>query len=108
MWVVEATLKRGKRHIYSKRIFYLDEDRWAALASDEYDARGQLYRAGFAYMSPSYDVPAPYTDMFGHYDLVARVYSLTGFIAETGGMRHTKPLPDREWTADALAGAGVR
>ena len=46
--------------------------------------------------------------MFGHYDLVSRVYSLTGFIAETGGLRHTKPQGDREWTADSLAGAGVR
>ena len=108
VWVVEATLRDGKRHVYGKRTFYLDEDSWAALASDNYDARGQLYRAGFAYMAPSYDLPAPYTDMFGHYDFVSRVYSLTGFIAETGGLRHTKPLSDREWTADSLAGAGVR
>ena len=88
--------------------FYLDEDSWAAIASDEYDARGQLYRTGFAYMAPSYDVPAPYTDMFGHYDLVARQYSLTGFIAETGGLRQTKPQSDRDWSPDTLAGAGIR
>jgi hypothetical protein len=108
VWVVEATLRPGKRHVYAKRTFYLDEDSWAAIASDEYDARGQLYRTGFAYTAPSYDVPAPYTDMFGHYDLVSGVYSLTGFIAETGGLRHTKPLAEREWSADALAGAGIR
>jgi hypothetical protein len=108
VWVVEATLKEGKRHVYGKRVFYLDEDSWAAVASDQYDTRGQLYRAGFAYMAPSYDLPAPYSDMFGHYDLVSRVYSLTGFIAETGGLKHTKPLSEREWTADALAGAGIR
>ena len=65
-------------------------------------------KAGFAYMAPSYDLPAPYTDMFGHYDFTARVYTLTGFIAETGGLKHTKALPDREWTADSLAGSGVR
>jgi hypothetical protein len=108
VWVVEATLREGKRHIYSKRTFYLDEDSWAAVASDQYDARGQMYRAGFAYMAPSYDLPAPYTDMFSTYDLIGRAYSLTGFIAETGGLKHVKPMADREWTADALAGAGVR
>ena len=108
VWVVEAKLKEGKRHVYSKRTFYLDEDSWAAVASDEYDARGQLYRVGYAFMAPSYDLPAPYTDMFAHYDLVAGVYSLTGFVAETGGLKHTKPLPDREWTAESLAGSGVR
>jgi hypothetical protein len=108
VWVVEATLREGKRHVYSKRMFYLDEDSWAAVASDEYDGHGQLYRAGFAYMTPSYDLPAPYSDMFGHYDLVSRAYSLTGFVAETGGVRYVKAAPDREWTADSLAGAGIR
>ena len=108
VWVVEATLREGKRHVYSKRTFYLDEDSWAALASDEYDGRGQLYRAGFAYMAPSYDLPAPYTDMFGHYDLIARIYSLTGYTAETGGMHQSKPRTEREWSADALAGSGIR
>ncbi|HEX6829808.1 MAG TPA: DUF1329 domain-containing protein [Burkholderiales bacterium] len=108
VWMVEATLKEGKRHVYGKRVFYLDEDSWAALASDEFDARGQLYRTGFALMAPSYDLPAPYTDTFVHYDLVARIYALTGFIAETGGVRVTKPLTDREWTADSLAGTGIR
>ncbi len=32
VWVVEATLREGKRHVYSKRTFYLDEDSWAAVA----------------------------------------------------------------------------
>ena len=48
VWVVEATLKPGKRHIYAKRTFYLDEDSWTALASDEYDARGQLFVSGLS------------------------------------------------------------
>jgi hypothetical protein len=108
MWVVEATLKEGKRHVYSKRTFYLDEDCWVALASDEYDGRGQLYRVGFAYNAPSYEVPAPYTDTYSDYDLATGAYSMSGFIAETGGQRQVKALPDRDWTADSLAGAGVR
>ncbi|MGH8807966.1 MAG: DUF1329 domain-containing protein, partial [Noviherbaspirillum sp.] len=55
MWVVEAKLKDGQRHIYSKRTFYVDEDSWATLASDQYDGRGQLWRAGFGYLTQSYD-----------------------------------------------------
>jgi hypothetical protein len=108
VWVVEAELAPGKRHIYSKRRFYLDEDSWAALASDEYDGHGQLYRAGFAYMTPRYDVPAPNVDVHGHYDLIAGIYTLTGYVAETGGVHYGNPLPEREWTADALAGSGLR
>ena len=88
VWVVEATLRDGKRHVYGKRTFYLDEDSWAALASDEYDARGQLYRAGFAYMAPSYDLPAPYTDMFGHYDLI-----VAHLLADRLHRRDRRPAP---------------
>lgn len=108
VWVVEATLREGKRHVYSKRTFYLDEDSWVAVASDEYDARGQLYRAAFAYVTPSYEVPAPMADLHGNYDLIAGSYSLSGYTAESGGIRYTKPLSDREWSPDALAGAGIR
>jgi hypothetical protein len=108
VWVVEATLKEGKRHIYSKRTFYIDEDSWIGVASDEYDARGALYRVGFQYVTPSYDVPAPYSDTQGHYDLVAGLYVLNGWTAETGGVRYVAPYSEREWSPDALAGAGIR
>ncbi|HSG23152.1 MAG TPA: DUF1329 domain-containing protein [Azonexus sp.] len=108
VWVVEATLREGKRHVYSKRTFYIDEDSWTIVASDQYDARGQLFRAGFAYTTPSYDAPAPWSDMHGLYDLIAGSYSLSGYTAETGGMRHTKTASERDWSPEALAGAGIR
>ena len=82
MWVVEATLKGDKRHIYSKRRFYVDEDSWIGVASDEYDSLGALYRVGFQYLAPSYDVLATYSDTQGHYDLVAGMYVLNGWTAE--------------------------
>ena len=44
VYVVEGNLKAGATHIYQKRRFYLDEDTWAAVASDQYDTSGQLYR----------------------------------------------------------------
>ncbi len=59
VWVVEGTLKGNARHIYAKRRFYLDEDSWFALASDQYDARGQLYRGSFSFFTQSYDVQIP-------------------------------------------------
>jgi len=110
MWVVEATLKPGKRHIYSKRFFYLDEDSWVAMASDQYDARGQLYRGTFAYMAPSYEVPAPSARNNVTYDLLAGSYAaLTGNFGAYFGIKiGDKTLPENEWSSDALAGAGVR
>lgn len=108
MWVVEATLKEGKRHIYSKRTFYIDEDSWALLASDQYDGRGQLWRPGFAYLTQSYDVPSPTTITAGHYDLIAGTYYINLWPGAGGVMVSDTRLPESEWTPDALAGSGVR
>ncbi len=44
VWVIEATLKEGTSHAYSKRVFYLDEDSWEVTLIDLYDRRGGLWR----------------------------------------------------------------
>jgi len=108
VWVIEATLKPNARHIYPRRVFYLDEDSWVALASDEYDARNQLFRSVFLALAPSYDVPAPFADPQIYYDFIAGAWGMHGYFAESGGLRYTAPQPDREWAPDGLAGAGVR
>jgi hypothetical protein len=46
VWVVEATLKPGERHLYGRRVFYIDEDSWLISAIDSYDNRGEIYRMG--------------------------------------------------------------
>lgn len=48
VWVVEATLKEGKRHIYAKRTFYIDEDTWHIAMIDKYDGKGELWRYNWA------------------------------------------------------------
>ena len=108
-WVVEATLKPGKRHIYSKRVFYIDEDTWQALASDEYDGRGQLYRSGFSFPTFSYDAQAPLFDTQAYYDFSSGVYNITGLFGIYRGLKYLTELPGESfWSPDALAGAGVR
>jgi hypothetical protein len=108
VWVVEATLKPGKRHIYSKRTFYIDEDSWVALASDQYDGRGQLYRSSFDHMIYTYDAQATYTGNHVIYDFISGAYNLTGMSGPYGGLKYIDPLKPAQWSADALAGAGVR
>lgn len=108
VWVVEATLKPGKRHIYSKRTFYLDEDSWVALASDEYDGRQQLYRSGFVHSAFSYDVRALNSDNQMFYDFAAGTYSINGVFGPYGGVKYVEPLPATQWSPEALAAGGVR
>jgi Protein of unknown function (DUF1329) len=108
VWVVEAKLKDGQRHIYSRRTFYVDEDSWAAVASDEYDGRGQLWRAGYSYLTQSYDVPVPTTVTSGQYDLIAGTYYMNIWPGASGIKISETYLPDAYWTGDSLAGQGVR
>lgn len=46
VWVVEANLKRGARHVYLKRRFYIDEDSWHIVLVESFDGRGDLWRVG--------------------------------------------------------------
>lgn len=42
VWIVEATIKAGTTHTFTKRVMYLDEDSWNIVAVDDYDSRGNL------------------------------------------------------------------
>jgi hypothetical protein len=110
VWVVEATLKPGKRHLYSKQVFYLDEDSWSASLADKYDGRGQLYRVGMSFITPSYDVPCPFADCFLIADLVTNSYGISALPVpgQKGILYPGHSFPARDWTADSLAGSGVR
>ncbi|TWC30560.1 uncharacterized protein DUF1329 [Pseudomonas sp. SJZ079] len=108
VWVVEGTLKEGARHIYQKRRFYLDEDSWVALASDQYDARGQLYRGSYSFFTQSYDVDTPNTAPHVIYDLVGGNYNINGVVGPYGGIKYIEPLSKVQWSPEALAGAGIR
>jgi len=108
VWVVEATLKPDKRDIYSKRVFYLDEDSWVALAADQYDAAGKLYRSTVGNMTFSYDVQAVSIENYTFYDFVSGTYSLVGGVGGFEGIRYQDPLPDIQWAPETLAGSGVR
>ncbi|WP_028631440.1 DUF1329 domain-containing protein [Metapseudomonas resinovorans] len=108
VWVVEATLKADARHIYAKRRFYLDEDSWVALASDQYDARGQLYRGVYTFLSQSYDQQVPDATPYAVYDLIGGTYSVVGLSGPYGGLKYSQPLSNTQWSPESLAGAGIR
>jgi hypothetical protein len=108
VWVVEGTLKPGQRDLYSKRVLYLDEDSWVAVAADQYDGRGQLYRSTLANSTWSYDVNAINIDNYAFYDFSSGAYSLVGAAGMSDGMRYIDPLPELQWASESLAGSGIR
>ncbi|MES9968546.1 MAG: DUF1329 domain-containing protein [Candidatus Thiodiazotropha sp.] len=76
VWVVESTVKKGKRHVYGKRTYYLDEDTWNITATDIYDGRGELWRVGLANQLNAYDVPSTVIRSYYHIDLHSDIYAL--------------------------------
>jgi hypothetical protein len=82
VWVVEATLKPGKRHIYAKRVFYIDEDSWQIAHTDAYDGHGELWRVHEIDAVQYYDAPTPWFACETMYDLQARRYLVTALSNE--------------------------
>ena len=78
VWVVDATLKAGQRHLYKRRTFYIDEDSWQILVVDCYDDRDQLWRIQEGHSIEYYDVPTFWTTLELTYDLQAGRYLALG------------------------------
>ena len=83
VWVVEATLKEGSRHLYKKRTFYVDEDSWQILAVDIYDNRDQLWRVSEGHPISYYEVPTFWTTLEVHTDLQSGRYLAIGLDNES-------------------------
>ncbi|MCK6395116.1 DUF1329 domain-containing protein [Zoogloea sp.] len=82
VWVVEAAVKGDKRHSFAKRVFYIDEDSWALLHVDMYDAKGNLWRVQEGSLWAAPDVGACISYEYQMYDLVARRYVTDNWTAE--------------------------
>ena len=110
VWKVVGTLKAGKRHIYSKRVFYVDEDSWAILASDYYDGRGEMWRYQEALNKVFYDIGAPFSTVETSHDLLAKRYISTGLANEESGPRYNfkKTFKSKDFTPAALRRSGKR
>jgi hypothetical protein len=109
VWVVEADLKEGVRHIYSKRTDYIDEDSWQILIADRYDSRGQLWRTALAMVQEAPEVPLMGADGYEFLDLIQHRYLLQGLHNQepVAPIFNAKLSPD-DYTAEALRRIGRR
>lgn len=90
VWKVEATLKEGMRHIFPKRVFYLDEDSWGLMVVDNYDAQGKVWRVQESSLIVAPEIPACVSQEFMGYDL-----NVGRYIAENA----TQERPETDWLA---------
>jgi hypothetical protein len=109
VWVVEASLKNGQRHVMPKSTYYLDEDTWAAVLGERYDARGQLAKALWTSPVVMPDLPGVVTLTNGFYDLLSGAWFAGDLMAgKNEQYRIMLPYKSSVFTADAMAGEGVR
>jgi hypothetical protein len=108
VWVVDATLKPGKSHLYPRRTFYIDEDSWHVLAVDQYDARGELWRVSEAHCINYYEVPTFWSTLEVHVDLQAGRYLAFGLDNEGKMYDFSAKRTPADYTPAALSREGTR
>ncbi len=74
VWVAEAILKEGQRHIYAKRRLYVDEDTGIASITENYDGRGELWKVVFNNNIYDYHGQAYIRRVQMYHDLIAGAY----------------------------------
>lgn len=102
VWVVEANLKENTRHIYKKRVFFIDEDSWQIAVTDIYDERDELYRVGVAHGLNYYEVPTQWSTLEVFHDLQSKRYIAIGLDNEAQMYDFSAKLRDVDFTSRAL------
>ena len=109
VWVVDATLKAGQRHIYKRRTFYIDEDSWQILVVDCYDNRDQLWRVQEGHSINYFEIPTFWTTLETTYDLQAGRYLALGLDnEEPKTVNFFAKRTAADFTPAAIANRGTR
>lgn len=110
VWVIEASVAPGKRHLAPKRRYYIDEDTWIALLADHWDGNGQLWQIGFANPIVMPDIPATASPQsFGFYDLLSGAWYFDGMLNDSKEQYKLMPeYSETTFTPEAMAGEGIR
>ncbi len=109
VWVVQAELKPGVRHVYAKRTIYIDEDSWQILTADHYDGRGNLWRVPMILYFYSQESAAHHRGVQVFHDLTAGAYEATNLLnerREEDWWRINTPMNPGQFSPEAASRAG--
>ncbi len=108
VWVVEATLKEGKRNLYARRTFHIDEDTWQIGVIDLYDGRGELWRVAEEHEIQYTADKVPWTAGEVFHDLQSGRYIAMSLINEEDPVDFTATAKHKDYTPAALRRAAKR
>ncbi|KRB93536.1 DUF1329 domain-containing protein [Noviherbaspirillum sp. Root189] len=105
VWVVEANLKAGQRHVAPKGVYYVDEDSWLAVLGDRWDAKGQLWKSTWLMPILMPDLPAVTQISFGFNDLLSNTWFAGNLMNDKQSQYKivTPHFPDSLFSPDALS-----
>jgi len=89
VWVVEANLKEGARHIYGKRRFYVDEDSWNIVMTENYDGRGELWKVVLINSIYEFNVPGYVNRAMMFHELRAGGYIVIRLVNDSDPLDYT-------------------
>lgn len=99
VWVVEANLRHGKRHIYGKRRFYVDEDSWNIVMTENYDGRGELWKVVLINNIYEYNVQGYVNRAMMFHELRAGGYITIRLVNDSEQMDYTVPAKGESYYA---------
>ncbi|MCA8031264.1 DUF1329 domain-containing protein [Burkholderia cepacia] len=110
VYVVEATLKSNMRHVSQKKVLYLDEDTYLALAGEDYDAQGKLWKAKEGYPIPVWELGGTCdVEPFVQYNLTSGRYVADQSVIGTGSdVRYVDQSTDPKFTSDFYTAENLR
>ena len=102
VWVVQGTLAPGAKHLYSRRVFYVDEDSWQIAVAESYDSDGRLWRVNEVHALNYYEVPVLWTTLDVFHDLQQERYLANGLDNDRNAPRFSESSDPREFSPNAL------
>lgn len=82
VWVLEGKLKEGFRHLYGRRVMFIDEDTLFPIMADNYDVRGELWRTSMLNHFYAYEMQTWQAGVGFYHDLNAGTYLAFNLINE--------------------------
>ncbi|MEP0070589.1 DUF1329 domain-containing protein [Pyruvatibacter sp.] len=109
VWTVEAKIREGQRHIYTRRVKSFDEDTYNMVTGEMFDSRGQLWRVQEGHILNYYDVPTCWNNSDVTYDIQADYYNVQGLKNQEREINYTyDELSEENLDPAALRRRGVR
>ncbi len=102
VWVVEGRLRDGERHVYGRRVFYVDEDSWQIAIADNYDLDGKLVRLGEAHAVNFYTLPVLSATLYSRYDFPTGRYLVEGLDNQRRPARFLPKMDALDFTPNSL------